>query len=234
MGHGYLFSQFLCPKTNKRKDEFGGSIENRLRFPMMCVRKVRENFGDAPIIVKMNVADGFEGGLTVDDAVEVAKIIEADGSSTMLELTGGFSSVNPMYLFRGKSPIKPLIAAQKSPVNKLIYTLAARNFPDLPFKEMYFLEKARKIRAAVKMPVALVGGIKSLASVKTAMAEGFDAVVMGRALIHEPNLINQYQSGAATDSGCISCNRCVAGIDGDDGVTCPITKEETAAEKQAA
>ena len=226
MGHGYLFSQFLCLKTNKRDDEFGGSVQNRLRFPLMALRKVREALGrDMPIIVKMNVADGFKGGLTTEEAVEIAETLEKDGAASLLELSGGFSSINPMYLFRGKSPIKPLIAAQKNPVNKLIYSLAAKNFPDMPFEEMYFLERARRVRSAVKMPVGLVGGIKSLASINAAMSEGFDAAVMGRALIHEPDLINQYQAGLATQSGCISCNRCVAGIDGEDGVVCPIVQE---------
>ena len=230
MGHGYLFSQFLCPAVNRRKDKFGGSIENRARFPLMAVRKVREAIGpDIPIFVKLNVRDGFEGGLSVEESLEVAKMVEADGAASLLVLTGGFSSKNPMYLFRGKSPIKPLIKMQKSFINKLIYTLAARNFPDMPFKEMYFLENAKKIRAEIKMPIALVGGIKSLSSFYKTIEEGFDAIVLGRALINQPDLPKLYTNKEAEVSNCISCNRCVAHIDADDGVVCPLLTDETQA-----
>ncbi len=230
MGHGYLFSQFLCPAVNRRRDKFGGSIENRARFALMSVKKVREAIGpDVPIFVKLNVKDGFKGGLTVEDSIKVAKMIEADKAASMLVLTGGFSSKNPMYLFRGQSPIKPLIQMQKSLVNKIIYTLAARNFPSMPFKEMYFLENAKKIRAEVKMPIALVGGIKSLASFYKTMEEGFDAIVLGRALINQPNLPSIYKNKEAEVSNCISCNRCVAHIDGDDGVICPLLTDEVQA-----
>ncbi len=226
MGHGYLFSQFLCPAVNKRKDQWGGSIENRARFGRLAIQKVRESIGaDVPIIVKLNVEDGFKGGLETDEALEVAKMIEADGAATMLVLTGGFSSKNPMFFFRGPSFIKPLIEQQKNIVGRLVYSLAARNFPDMPFKEMYFLEKARRFRQTLKMPIGLVGGIKSLASYETVIAEGFDAIVLGRTLIHDPNLPNLYGSGVQTESGCITCNRCVAHIDGDDGVICPRQRE---------
>lgn len=228
MGHGYLFSQFLCPAVNRRRDKFGGSLENRLRFARMAINNVREALGpDVPISVKMNVKDGFNGGLTNEEAVAAAKILESDGAASLLVLTGGFSSKNPMYFFRGTSPIKPLIKMQKNFINKMVYTLASRNFPDMPFKEMYFLENARNIRKAVKMPIALVGGIKSLASFKTVMEEGFEGIVLGRTLIHDPNLPNLYAEGEQSTSGCISCNRCVAHIDADDGVICPINHNES-------
>ncbi len=226
MGHGYLFSQFLSPAVNKRKDRWGGTIENRARFGRMAIQKVREQIGDAvPIIVKLNVEDGFKGGLTTEDAIEVAKMIESDGAATMLVLTGGFSSKNPMFFFRGPSFITPLIEQQKNFIGRMAYSLAARNFPDLPFQEMYFLEQARKFRAVLSMPIGLVGGIKSLASFETVIAEGFDAIVLGRTLIHEPNLPNLYETGVQTESGCITCNRCVAHIDGDAGVICPMRQE---------
>jgi len=227
MGHGYLFSQFLCPAVNKRKDRWGGSVENRARFGRMAIQKVRECVGPSvPISVKMNVKDGFDGGLTNEDAIEIAKLIDQDGAASMLVLTGGFSSKNPMYFFRGQSPIKPMIKIQKTFINRMVYTLAARNFPDMPFKEMYFLDNARKIKDAVKMPVALVGGIKSLESFRKTLDEGFAAIALGRALIHEPNLPDIYARGEKEVSGCISCNRCVAHIDADDGVVCPVTLDK--------
>ena len=87
------------------------------------------------------------------------------------------------------------------------------------------MEKARRFREALTMPIGLVGGIKSLASYETVIGEGFDAIVLGRTLIHDPNLPNLYESGAQTESGCITCNRCVAHIDGDEGVICPRRRE---------
>lgn len=226
MGHGYLFSQFMSPAYNKRRDKFGGNLENRMRFPRMAIRRVREAVGpDVPIIVKLNLQDGFEGGSTLEDCIEAARILEADGDASLLVLTGGFSAKNPMYLFRGPSAIKPLIKIQKSLVAKLVYTLAARKFPDMPFTEMFFLDDAKKVREAVNMPMALVGGIKSLANFKTVVGAGFDAVVLGRTLIHEPGLPNMYAAGEQSTSGCISCNRCVAHIDSDDGVICPVNVE---------
>lgn len=234
MGHGYLFSQFLCPAVNKRKDRWGGSIENRSRFARMAIQKVRDEIGpDVPIIVKMNVADGFKGGLSNEDAIEAAKMVDQEGAASMIVLTGGFSSKNPMYFFRGKSPIKPLIKMQKSLIKRLVYTLAARNFPDMPFEELYFLEQAKRIKDAVSLPVGLVGGVKSLSSFHKVMEEGFASIVLGRALIHEPDLPDQYAAGTKEVSGCISCNRCVAHIDADEGVICPLTKEELEAQAAA-
>ncbi|MCK4964396.1 MAG: NADH:flavin oxidoreductase, partial [Dehalococcoidia bacterium] len=84
-GHGYLLSQFLSPYTNKRRDSFGGSLENRLRFPASVVKHVRETVGpDFPILIKMNLRDGFKGGLELDEAVEVAKRYEAEGASALI------------------------------------------------------------------------------------------------------------------------------------------------------
>lgn len=235
MGHGYLFSQFLSPGSNRRRDKFGGDVEGRSLFARLAIKKVRERVGPkVPIFVKLNVKDGYEGGLSNEEAIEAAKLVEADGAASMLVLTGGFSSKNPMYLFRGKSPIKPMVKMQKTFVNRLVYTLAARNFPDMEFKEMYFLENAKKIKAALSgLPVCLVGGVKSLSSYHTIMEEGFDAISLGRALIHEPNLPNLYASGEKETSGCISCNRCVAHIDADDGVICPMIRDEELAAQAA-
>lgn len=227
MGHGYLFSQFLCPAVNKRKDRWGGSIENRSRFARMAIQKVREMIGpDIPVIVKMNVTDGFKGGLTNEDAIEAAEMVDQEGAASMIVLTGGFSSRNPMYFFRGQSPIKPLIKMQKSFIKRMVYTLAARNFPDMPFEEMYFMEQAKRIKDAVSLPVGLVGGVKSLSSFNKVMEEGFATIVLGRALIREPDLPTLYATGKKEESSCISCNRCVAHIDADEGVICPLTKDE--------
>ncbi len=111
-GHGYLISAFLSPKLNKRTDRWGGSLENRARFARQVAIAVRDAVGDrAAVIAKLNMADGVSGGLWLDDSLEVARLLEADGALDALELTGGSSFQNPMYLFRGEAPIHEIAAA---------------------------------------------------------------------------------------------------------------------------
>src|SRR6185437_12181378 len=106
VGHNYLLSAFLSPKLNKRKDQFGGSVENRARFARTVLRTVRDAVGDrVAVTAKLNMADGVDGGLWLDESVEVATLFEADGTLDALELTGGSSLANPMYLFRGDAPL---------------------------------------------------------------------------------------------------------------------------------
>jgi 2,4-dienoyl-CoA reductase-like NADH-dependent reductase (Old Yellow Enzyme family) len=88
------------------------------------------------------------------------------------------------------------------------------------FREMYFLEHSRKVRAAVKMPLSFIGGVKSLESISQIMREGFDCISLARVLIHDPQFVNKLQAGAVTKSGCTSCNRCVAKIYSVGGTEC--------------
>jgi len=100
-GHGYLLSQFLSPFTNRRTDEYGGSLDNRLRFPLGVLERVRQSVGpDYPVVVKMNLSDGFGRGLQPAEAVVVAQRLEA-GGATALVLSGGFVSKTPLYMMRG-------------------------------------------------------------------------------------------------------------------------------------
>lgn len=220
LGHGYLLSQFLSPSTNRRSDEYGGSLENRLRLPLAVLRGVRDRVGEGfPIIAKTNLRDGFRGGLELDEAIGVCQALERAGIDA-IELTGGFTSKTPFYLFRGAAPIKEMIEAEKSPMQRLALRLFGRNvIRAYPFEEMYFLDMARKVREAVGVPLILLGGILSIDNLETAMGEGFDFVAMGRALIADPDLIARMSSGEATRSRCISCNKCVAESD-KGGVRC--------------
>src|SRR5262245_48242317 len=81
LGHGYLLSQFLSPYNNRRRDQWGGSLDNRARFPRQVLRAVRDAAGtQAAVYAKLNMEDGFAGGLQLDDGLQVARWIEADGS----------------------------------------------------------------------------------------------------------------------------------------------------------
>ena len=107
-----------------------------------------------------------------------------------------------------------MIEVEKSRLQKLSLRFFGRRLiREYPFEEMFFLDEARAVRAAVKVPLVLLGGILSLDNLETAMREGFDFVAMGRALIADPDLIVRMQRGEATRSRCISCNKCVAEMD---------------------
>jgi len=211
MGHGYLLNQFISPLSNRRRDQYGGSPENRARFPARVLSRVKEAVGkDMAVIAKINVADGVPGGATAQDGAVTAQVLEAAGAD-LLVLSGGRNVESTWFTFG--SPLNQAEFAKvikSSPLACLMIWLASLSTPkDLHFREMYFLELSRQIRAAVKMPLGYLGGVKSLANAQTALDEGFDCIVLARALIHDTQLINKFRDGTATRSGCTSCNACV-------------------------
>jgi 2,4-dienoyl-CoA reductase-like NADH-dependent reductase (Old Yellow Enzyme family) len=213
VGHNYLLSAFLSPKLNKRKDQFGGSVENRARFARTVLRTVRDAVGDkVAVTAKLNMADGVEGGLWLDESVQVATLFEADGTLDALELTGGSSLANPMYLFRGDAPLREFAATLPAPVRVGFKLVGSRFLKDYPYEEAFFLPFARQFRAALTTPIILLGGITELATIEAALAEGFAFVAMARALLREPDLPNRMQAGSAKSSLCIHCNKCMPTI----------------------
>ncbi len=227
MGHGYLLSQFLSPALNHRRDQYGGTTNNRTRFPRRVAEALRKELGtDFPILAKVNLSDGVRGGLCTTEATEVACHLESTGLNALV-LSGGIVSKSPMFLFRGGSPLKAMVAVESSAFRKAILRIGgARMLRELPFEELFFLDQARQIRAAVDMPLVLIGGVRSRANIEKAIAEGFDAVAMGRPLIHNPNLINEFKSGQSHRSLCDNCNRCVGEMESAHGVVC-VTRRET-------
>ncbi|MEE3327615.1 MAG: NADH:flavin oxidoreductase [Myxococcota bacterium] len=213
LGHGYLLSEFLSPRLNRRRDQWGGSLENRARFPRQVAAAVREAVGsDVAVLAKLNMADGVAGGFWVDEGVQVAQMLEADGVLDAIELTGGSSLQNPMYTFRGEAPIAEMAQAFPKAVRLGFRLVAKRFLREYPFEEMYFLPYARQYRRALRMPLILLGGITGPRTIDRAMDEGFDFVAMGRALLREPNLVNEMAEGRERPSLCIQCNKCMATI----------------------
>jgi 2,4-dienoyl-CoA reductase-like NADH-dependent reductase (Old Yellow Enzyme family) len=214
LGHGYLLSQFISPATNQRRDRWGGSLDNRMRLPLAVVAEARKRVGpQVPVLCKINLRDGFRGGLQLDESVVVAQKLEAAGVDALV-LSGGFTSTSPFYLFRGKAPIKEMIEVEKNPLQRLVLRyLGGRVIREYPFQELFFLEDARAVRRAVRMPLVLLGGALSRQNLETAMQEGFDFVAMGRALIADPDLVVRMERGETDRSRCISCNKCVAEMD---------------------
>jgi len=214
LGHGYLLSQFLCPATNRRSDGWGGNLDGRARLPLEVLRRVRESVGSGfPILCKTNLRDGFRGGLELPDAVALAKRLESAGADALV-LSGGFTSKTPFYLFRGRRPLAEMIEAEQSRLQKLVLRYFGKTvIREYPFEEMFFLKQALEVRAAVRMPLVLLGGIVSRANIERALAEGFDFVAMGRALIADPDLVRRMQADPAARSRCTHCNICVAEMD---------------------
>lgn len=213
MGHGYLISAFLSPRLNRRTDRWGGPIEHRARLARAVAQAVRTEVGsEVAVIAKLNMTDGVAGGLSVEDSIGVALMLEADGTLDAIQLTGGSSFQNPMFLFKGDAPIKEMAAAFPGPL-RLAFKLFGRRFlHEYPFEEAYFLPMARRFRDALTLPLILLGGINRLDTIQGALDEGFAFVAMGRALLREPDLPRRMQEGASTDGICIHCNKCMPTI----------------------
>jgi 2,4-dienoyl-CoA reductase-like NADH-dependent reductase (Old Yellow Enzyme family) len=216
LGHNYLASSFLSPLINRRTDEFGGSLENRAKVARGLVRAVREEVGDRiAVTAKINMSDGVRGGIAIEESLQTAKWLEEDGGLDALELTAGSSLLNPLYLFRGDAPIKEFAGAFKPPLRWGIRMTGKKFLREYPYREAYLMDQAKQFRAELKMPLILLGGITNRDTMDLAMAEGFDFVAMGRALLAEPDLINRIKDDGdahSVRSACTHCNKCMATI----------------------
>ena len=211
-GHGYLISQFLSPFTNHRRDEFGGSLDNRMRFMRMCLEEVMKQAGsDMGVLVKTNTRDGFKGGLEIDDCITVAREIERAGVHAIV-LSGGFVSKAPMYVMRGRMPIYTMTYYMKQLWLKYGVRMVGKYMiPSVPFKELFFLDDARRFREELKLPLVYVGGVVSREGAdKVLDEENFDFIQMGRALLNEPDFVNRMRADECHRCGCDHVNYCIA------------------------
>lgn len=195
--HGYLLSQFLSPFFNKRTDEYGGSLENRARIVLECVSGIRSAVGkDYPILIKINADDYLDGGFSNNEMVQLSAMLETEGIDA-IELSGGTHFSPAQYLFSRKTGIVS------------------------EDKELYFAEAARLYREKIKVPLMLVGGIRSYSVAERVIKEGLaDYVSLCRPLIREPDLIYRWQNGDTGRAACISCNECFAPVRSGQGVYC--------------
>ena len=210
-GHGYLISQFLSPYTNHRKDEYGGSLENRMRFMEMVMNEVMTAAGsDMAVFVKMNMRDGFKGGMETDETLQVAKRLLALGAHALV-LSGGFVSKAPMYVMRGAMPIRSMAYYMDCWWLKYGVRMFGKwMIPTVPFREAYFLEDALKFRAALpEAPLIYVGGLVSRETIDEVLDAGFDAVQMARALLNEPEFVNRMRREEQARCNCGHSNYCI-------------------------
>lgn len=211
-GHGYLLSQFLSPYTNRRRDGFGGSLHNRMKFMRMAMRRVMQAAGsDMGVLVKMNMDDGFRSGMHEEECLEVARTL-VDLGAHALVLSGGFVSKAPMYVMRGEMPIYSMTHYMHQQWLKWGVRLFGRMMiKSEPFHPLYFLGQARRFRSALPdATLVYVGGATQADELERLLGdEGFDFVQMGRALLRDPHLINHIAAGAK-GCDCDHVNYCIA------------------------
>jgi 2,4-dienoyl-CoA reductase-like NADH-dependent reductase (Old Yellow Enzyme family) len=199
--HGYLLSQFLSPLYNRRTDAYGGSIANRARVLREVLAAVRAEVGpEVPVMVKINCQDFVEGGLMVDDSVAAASMLEADGLDAV-ELSGGW------LRNLKRSPARVGIASKE--------------------REAYHREEAAAFRRQLKIPLILVGGIRSFELAEQLVDEGLcNFISMSRPFIREPNLVARWRSGDRRKAACKSDNLCFEPARKGEGIYCVTAARE--------
>jgi 2,4-dienoyl-CoA reductase-like NADH-dependent reductase (Old Yellow Enzyme family) len=206
--HGYLLSQFLSPLFNLRQDEYGGTVENRYRALGQALKKVRDAAGpDFPVLIKLNSRDFLEGGLDLEDSLDIGRRLKQDGVDA-IELSGG------VLISKNLSPSRTGITAEE--------------------KEAYFAEEARAFKQKVGLPLLLVGGIRSLSVAERIVEQGLaDVISMSRPFIREPNLVQRWRSGDRRPAACLSDNQCFRTIRSEEGVYCVVERKEMGKQKTA-
>ncbi len=196
--HGYLLSQFLSPHYNHREDEYGGSLENRARLVLEVLAAVRQAVGeDYAVLIKLNSDDFIEGGMTVEDMLQVAELLETAGIDA-IEISGG--------TIWGPSQFH-----------------AVRMAPEALTHKAYYRKAARLCKAFVRVPVILVGGIRSLDIAEELLTEGAaDYIALCRPLVREPALVKRWAAGDREPSGCRSENACFGPILAGKGISCVV------------
>ncbi len=183
--HSYLMSQFLSPFYNKREDDYGGSVEKRARIVLEVLSRVRSEVGnDYPVIIKMNSEDFVDGGFSIDEMLQTSAMLEKAGIDA-IELSGGTR-------YSGK------------------YGSVRQDTPITEEEEVYYLKAARRYKEHIKIPLMLVGGIRTYKVAERLAIEGVaDYISLSRPLIREPHLIERWEAGDTRKATCIYCNLCM-------------------------
>ena len=160
-------------------------------------------------------------------------MLEADGAH-FLVLTGGMNVQSPWWIFGSPMPVSSMKREDPSFIGRRALDILRLMQPkDLAFRELYFHDHSIQVRAATTLPLLYLGGVTSMAGVDQVLGEGFDAVVLARALLHDPELVNKFAAGTATRSGCTACNECVATMHTPLGTHCVLRPLPDPAENQA-
>lgn len=201
VAHGYLINQFLSPLTNRRSDGYGGDIGNRCRFLLEVCRSVRNAVGSGfPLLVKLNGSDNLADGLSAEDAVTAARLLDEEEIDA-IEVSAGTPA-----------------SGDCTPVRQKL---------DTREQEAYNLHLAERIKGAVTCPVMVVGGLKSFETVDGIIRRSeADYVSLSRTLIREPHLPRRWEEGDEARARCISCNGCFKPGIKEGGIYCVVDKIE--------
>jgi 2,4-dienoyl-CoA reductase-like NADH-dependent reductase (Old Yellow Enzyme family) len=212
-GHGYLIDQFLNTYFNRRRDEYGGSLENRMRFMTMCMEEVMKAAGnDMAVVAKMNMRDGLKRpGTTIEESIEIAKRLQQLGTHAIV-LSGGLVSATPMYVMRGEMPIHTMTHyMDKAWLKYGVRACGKMMVPTVPYQEAFFLEDALRFRQAMPdMKFIYVGGLVAGDKINDVLSHGFEAVQMARSLLNEPDFVNRLKENPHHRCGCRHSNYCIA------------------------
>jgi 2,4-dienoyl-CoA reductase-like NADH-dependent reductase (Old Yellow Enzyme family) len=215
-GHLYLPSSFLSPLINRRKDEYGGDIDNRSRFVREIAQRVRDVAGDRiAVIAKLDMDDGVPGSIWIDEALRSAQLLDADAALDALELTQGSSVFKPMYLFRGDVPVKEFATVMPPAMRLPLRMVGKWAMGSYPYEDLYMLPAARQFVPVMRnTKLILLGGITNREHLDTGIREGFDFLAMGRALLREPDLVNKMVADPGVRSRCTHNNKCMVTVFG--------------------
>ena len=214
VAHGYLLSEFISPKLNKRKDAWGGPIENRMRIVREIVTRARALVGQYPILVKISARDDSRHGLTEADLLAAVRILR-DCSCDAIEVSCGYG--NFLYTTRmPRLPVDAILAfapgyrdlpAYRKRLLRTIAPLIGKGYAPL---HNYNVDAAALIKRAVDIPVIVVGGIRDRRDIESILQEkGIDAVSLSRPFIIEPDIVERFRKGKQDSSRCIDCGYCL-------------------------
>ncbi len=213
--HGYLISEFLCPHTNRRKDKWGGSIENRIRFVKEIYNLCRKKVGsDYPILIKMNAYDNMKKGLKKKEGVIMAEMM-ADLGFDGIEISCGIADDGGSSI-RGDLPIEAILEIMPMYKNKsALFKFIMKHFGEklikpVPFSQAFNRDVAKEIKSKVNIPIFLVGGLIDPAVMEDVIEkEDADYISLSRALVNNPKFPNKIKAGSRELSKCIHCNLCL-------------------------
>lgn len=215
LAHGYLLSEFLSSHSNRRKDRWGGSTENKYRIIDEIFKKAKNEVGDYPIITKISAHDTRKNGMRIEEAVKIAQMLEKSGCAA-IEVSCG-TSEDGLYTLRGEKlpasalmkytfKYKKLPGFLKTIVAPVLETVMKTPKP----LQKYNLDAAKQIKKAVTIPVVVVGGINNMDDINNIIINNnMDFVSMSRPFIIEPNIVSKFKNGTQTISKCIMCNYCL-------------------------
>ena len=212
--HGYLLAEFLSNNSNKRRDNWGGSLENRFRIIKEIFTRAKVLVGDYPVLIKINAHDGRRNGMRIDEAIKISKLLEECGCAGIEVSCGTYA--DGLYTFRGN--MLPIDAAlsfnfkyNKLPkfVKNIFKNVAPYVIPKIKPYYNYNVDSAQRIKQSVRIPVIVVGGINSIDSIRNIInTQKANFVSMCRPFIIEPNIVNKFKEGTQQKSKCIECNYC--------------------------